>query len=611
MAKKSSIKNKSILEGTKAADVLTVKHNEITVTAGKGKDKINVNSGSKHKIYGEAGNDIITVKSKGNGMKVYGDDAKSKLTGKDTFNVNGGKKNTFYGGKGADTFNINGGTSNYLYGGAGNDVFVIGKGSTGKAVVKDFSVKKGNMDSVKIAGGSVKSISVSGKNMIIKGGNNASLTLQNAKNKTFTVTDTLGSYTVTESDVKLTLGKNVKGSVNVTSFITTVDAGNVINTFAVNGNAKDNIIFVGKAGGTYRGGIGNDTINITGSGKSIVYGDDGIDTININGGQNSILYGNAEIDTFSHTSGTATIKDYAAGETLSFKNAITAVTISSNNITFTAGSSGSVTVENGVGKVTQVTEMDKKKNFYVVPDGSVDYLASDADDLIAVNSFQGSYTSVYAGKGDDTLYGSAGDDSLYGDDGNDTLYGGTGNDQMYGDVAFGEAGNDILYGEDGNDWMNGGYGEDILYGGAGNDTLNGEKGDDILYGEDGDDVMGGLDGNDVLYGGAGNDRMYGHAGNDLLDGGSGNNELGGGDGRDIFFFDRKSAGSNAITDYQAGQDIIQFSNTGMYNGNYEISGNDVIMRYNCADGQGTITISNGKGITAQFINGPSQFIKFN
>ena len=184
MAKKTSVKNKSTLTGTKAADVFTVKHSQVTVNAGAGRDRVNVNRGSGHKIYGEAGNDTIIVAAKaGSGSKFYGDDAKNKLTGKDTFTINGGKKNCFYGGKGVDTFNVNGGTTNYIYGGAGNDVIVIGKNSKGKAVVKGFSVKKGNTDRVKVVGGAVKNIAVSGKNMIIRGVKSASLTLQNAKNK--------------------------------------------------------------------------------------------------------------------------------------------------------------------------------------------------------------------------------------------------------------------------------------------------------------------------------------------------------------------------------------------------------------------------------------------
>ena len=254
-------------KGTNAADVLTVKHSQVTVNAGKGNDKINVNSGSSHKIYGEAGNDTIIVASKaGSGSKIYGDDAKNKLTGKDTFTINGGKKNYFYGGKGVDTFNVNAGTTNYIYGGAGNDVIVIGKTSTGTAVVKDFSVKSGNKDTVKVTGGAAKSIAVSGKNMIVKGGKSASVTLQNAKSKTFTVTDTLGSYTVSGVNVKLALGKNVKGTVTAASFITTLDGRSDANAITINGNAKNNTIYGGAGNNILNGGTGNDTLS-GGAGK--------------------------------------------------------------------------------------------------------------------------------------------------------------------------------------------------------------------------------------------------------------------------------------------------------------------------------------------------------
>lgn len=116
MAKKSSTKNKSILAGNKAADTLTVKHTQVTVNAGAGKDRINVNSGSKHKIYGEAGNDTIVIAAKaGSGSKIYGDDAKGKLTGKDMFTINGGKKNYFYGGKGDDELIGQGGKDWYVF----------------------------------------------------------------------------------------------------------------------------------------------------------------------------------------------------------------------------------------------------------------------------------------------------------------------------------------------------------------------------------------------------------------------------------------------------------------------------------------------------------------
>ena len=403
MAKRTSIKNKDILKGTNAADVLTVKHSQVTVNAGKGNDKINVNSGSKHRIYGDAGKDTITVGAKaGTGMKVYGDDAKGKLTGNDTFNINGGKKNYFYGGKGVDTFNVNAGTTNYIYGGAGNDVIVIGKTSTGTAVVKDFSVKSGNKDTVKVTGGAVKSIAVSGKNMIVKGGKSASVTLQNAKSKTFTVTDTLGSYTVSGVNVKLALGKNVKGTVTAASFITTLDGRSDANAITINGNAKNNTIYGGAGNNILNGGTGNDTLS-GGAGKD------------------TFVYANGQ--------GKDIITDYAAGQdTLQITSGSiskTALANSNKDVVFTVGS-GSITLNNAS---TKAISLKDSRGSYTVSNTAIilggDFTGTmDATKyLSSVETIDGRNTTkavniignaqdniIYAGKAGGKLNGGAGDD---------------------------------------------------------------------------------------------------------------------------------------------------------------------------------------------------------
>ena len=318
MAKISSTKNNIPLKGSINNDTITVKHTQIAVTANKGNDRINVNKGSKHTIYGEAGNDTVTIAKTvktNTGMKVYGDDKKNKLTGNDTFNISGGKKNSFYGGKGTDIFYVNAGTSNYLYGGTGNDTFIISKNSTGTATVKDFSTKKGNKDTVQVIGGAVKSIKVSGKHIILTGGKSgkASLTLEKAKGKTFAVTDSRGNYTV--SDTKIVLGTNFTGTLNAASYLTTVakttiDARNTTTAVNVTGNAKSNTIYVGYVdGGTYQGGAGDDKIIISSGSKHIVYGDDiagklsGNDTITLNDGDYHKISGGAGKDVITVNAG--------------------------------------------------------------------------------------------------------------------------------------------------------------------------------------------------------------------------------------------------------------------------------------------------------------------
>ena len=425
MATKSSTKNKSTLTGTSVADTLTVKHTQVTVNAGKGNDKINVNSGSSHKIYGEAGNDTIVIAAKaGSGLKVYGDDASNKLTGNDTFTINGGKKNYFYGGKGVDTFNVNGGSTNYIYGGEGNDVIVIGKTSTGTAVVKDFSVSKGNTDIVKVAGGAVKSIAVSGNDMIIKGGKSASVTLQNAKAKTFTVTDILGNYTVAGANVKLALGKTYKGTLNAAFFLTTVDARNDANAVTINGNAKNNTIYGGAGNNVLNGGAGNDTVS-GGAGKD------------------TFVYANGQ--------GKDTISDYTAGQdTLQISSgAISKTALSNKDLVFTVGS-GSITLKNAATEAISLkdsrgdytasgTAITLASNFTGTMDASK-YLASvktiDGRNAAKAVNITGNAqnNTIYSGKAGGTIKGGAGDDALYGGAGKDTFVyaSGDGNDTITG-----------------------------------------------------------------------------------------------------------------------------------------------------------------------------------
>jgi len=82
-------------------------------------------------------------------------------------------------------------------------------------------------------------------------------------------------------------------------------------------------------------------------------------------------------------------------------------------------------------------------------------------------------------------------------------------------------------------------GDGFLGGGLGNDTLVGGSGDDILYG--------GNSGNDTLVGGAGDDIL---AAGDLMRGGEGN---------DTFLWGFGESGNSTITDFNPGEDTIDFS----------------------------------------------------
>nr|WP_277876478.1 DUF4347 domain-containing protein [Trichocoleus sp. FACHB-40] len=131
------------------------------------------------------------------------------------------------------------------------------------------------------------------------------------------------------------------------------------------------------------------------------------------------------------------------------------------------------------------------------------------------------------------------------------------------ETLVGTAQNDLINGYGGHDTMSGGMGSDRIYGGDGNDNLIGDTtaltgtfgGDDLIWGGRGSDRIYGGYGNDMLYGEAGNDQIWGDVGNDLLSGGTGNDILTGGAGRDTFVL-AKGEGSDMITDFRVGEDLI-------------------------------------------------------
>ncbi len=94
---------------------------------------------------------------------------------------------------------------------------------------------------------------------------------------------------------------------------------------------------------------------------------------------------------------------------------------------------------------------------------------------------------------------------------------------------------------------------DTIDGTAANDELRGDGGDDILNGFAGADLLRGDKGSDTLNGGDGNDRLRGDAGNDMLTGGA---------GADRFIFSDRG-GSDTITDFQDGTDVLFISATGI------------------------------------------------
>ena len=315
-----------IVQGTNKKDNITVYAKDVKIITGNsrrhlsinnsgnnisglsGNDTIIIRGGSKNRINGGRGNDVITVTGRiKTGNKVKGGLGNDKIyvkagsrntiygnNGADTIYIKGGSRNTIYGGSGNDTIYIKGGSKNTIYGGSGNDTFVMSQ--RGSARINDY---KTGEDTLTVTGGTVTSTILSGNHNIIFKSGSGTVILKNAAGKTVSLIDSRGSYTVSKTEIKLDI--NFKGTMDASKFLSTVktiDGSNAKNVVNIAGNAQDNIIYVGKAGGVYKGGTGNDTL-YGGAGNDILYG----------GANDDKLYGDAGNDTLVSGSG----NDYLYG----------------------------------------------------------------------------------------------------------------------------------------------------------------------------------------------------------------------------------------------------------------------------------------------------------
>lgn len=112
--------------------------------------------------------------------------------------------------------------------------------------------------------------------------------------------------------------------------------------------------------------------------------------------------------------------------------------------------------------------------------------------------------------------------------------------------------------------------DEAMIGSSDNDVLRGTSEDNYIAGFDGTDILRGFRGKDSIFGGHGDDvlkggrsrdQLFGSEGKDVIAGGRGRDTLTGGDDEDIFYFGQNH-GSDRITDFTAGEDIIHLNFTG-------------------------------------------------
>ncbi|MFM2279606.1 MAG: hypothetical protein RLZZ444_1837, partial [Pseudomonadota bacterium] len=123
---------------------------------------------------------------------------------------------------------------------------------------------------------------------------------------------------------------------------------------------------------------------------------------------------------------------------------------------------------------------------------------------------------------------------------------------------------------------------DPIVGTAKADNLVGTNVGEMISGLAGKDTIFGNGGIDRIFAGAGNDVVDGGAGNDKITGAGGNDTLTGGAGKDTFIF-RLMNGSDTITDFTAGSDVIdlqafdKFESFNHLKGSMSETGGDVVI----------------------------------
>ena len=119
MAKKTVKKSNMTVNGTNAADVITITGSGNKIYAKGGNDKITLNKGQHNQIDAGKGNDTIII-----GKKAGNDNVFMAGAGNDTITVSGGRQ-IIDGGAGNDIITVNGGNHHTLRGGAGSDKYII------------------------------------------------------------------------------------------------------------------------------------------------------------------------------------------------------------------------------------------------------------------------------------------------------------------------------------------------------------------------------------------------------------------------------------------------------------------------------------------------------
>ncbi len=254
--------------GTGGADTLTAGAGASTVSGGAGDDHINGGAGSAV-LYGNTGNDTITLFSYTGGSTVYGGQGDDHVDASGSTQANfisgdlgndsitlGSGADTAYGGVGNDSI-IAGSGHDQLYGNAGNDQITIGAANTGSTVYA------GQGDDHIDASGSTHANFISGDlgNDSITLGSGADTAYAGDGNDSIVAGSGHDQLYGNAGNDLITLGASNAGStVYAGQGNDHIDASGSTHANYLSGDVGNDVILGGTSTDTIHGGVGSDTI---------------------------------------------------------------------------------------------------------------------------------------------------------------------------------------------------------------------------------------------------------------------------------------------------------------------------------------------------------------
>jgi Ca2+-binding RTX toxin-like protein len=468
-----------------------------------GNDSISINAGAT--LHGGSGDDTLLGITGSTTDIFYGGAGDDSVTGHATGGVD-----TFYGGSGNDT--IAGRLfADSLIGGTGVDYFTY-TGLTdsqvaGRDTITDFSQSDGDkiwmqagFDKVYAGDGTANDTAIAS----IEVGN---LVWYQSGGNTF-VYDPMGSSTFS---IQLTgLIALTAADFIFASGVGTATAGNdtISGAGVVSGLAGDDSI-TSTSTATVNGGDGDDTINSSGGGPArVIFGGAGNDTIHGETGADTIV-GGSGIDTLHGHGGTDVISGGAGADYFAYR-AFSASTVSGRDtITdFNQGDGDKLWIQNGFDKVYAGDGTANDTGIAGVEVGNLVWYQSGGNtfiyDPMGSSTFSIQLTGLIALTSADFIFAGTAS-SLSGTAGNDTISGQGGIIGLAGDDSITATSGSSIGGGEGNDTITGAGVVMVEFGGAGDDSLMGNTGADSVYGGSGDDTLQSGGGADRLVGGTGVD----------------------------------------------------------------------------------------------------------